>query len=359
MFQLFRTLFNLFRRSPQKSSRKRPKISSKKLDSQSPSPGNSMRPTDPTTQSSNNDLEGSSVSLGNQQTSLKNLKLVLNVLRAYIVTFGQPNSDLELRAIVGAIVANLPAVLIENSRLEAFIDRVLTAYESIGKEASLVDVTSQLLAEQVSVWLQEQETIVGNVLSAYLQRFAPEDSQWEDSQILSLVQTVIATLNDGSLSRSGGRALIERVIENFDIEQALSHWVAPKWIALAQKVASYTSKEDIQQEVQSIAWAYLQQFQAILSPQLIEQIMKRGPINLSAEEVLAGDFGEFSEMLYYKYQFLKADPVVTKSHREIASNVHQAIADLKNRRRQDGEVGIDVTEGIEGDLEIKSPFTAS
>ncbi|MEL6939387.1 MAG: hypothetical protein AAFO84_09360 [Cyanobacteria bacterium J06598_1] len=288
-----------------------------------------------------------------QRSSFENLKLVLNVLRAYVVTFGEPESELEMRALIGAIVANLAAVSIENSELEAFINEAIAAYASVGKDASLVDVTAQLLAEQVSVWLKEQKSTVSNVVSAYLQQFAPEGSEWESGEILGLVQTVIATLNDGSLSKSGGRALIEQVTETFDLKQALSRWVAPEWIALAQRVASYTDKEDLQKEVQSIAWAYLQQFQAILSPQLIEQIMETGPINVSPEEVFSGDLGNFSEMLYYKYQFLEADPVVTKSHQQIASEVNKAIDDL-NRRRP---TGLDVTAGVQtGDLEVSSPF---
>lgn len=378
MSRLFRALFSLFRRSPKQSPDQRsPDQSPDKqperptdptvLPSRSsqPLPENPMPPENPTPTNNapGNSTTNSPVTLESpqptaaerQQTSLKNLKLVLNVLRAYVVTFGQPETELDLRAVIGAIVANLAVVSIENRELEAFIDKAIAAYESIGKEASLVDVTSQLLAEQVSVWLREQEATVGNVVSAYLQQFAPEESDWESNQILGLVQTIIATLNDGSLSKSGGRALIEKVVENFDVQQALSRWVAPEWIALAQKVASYTDKEDVQLEVQSVAWAYLQQFQAILSPQLIEQIMETGPLNLSAEEVMSGDLSEFSEMLYYKYQFLEADPVVTKSHLAIANDVHKAIADLKNRRPN----SIDVTKGIEGDLEISSPITGA
>lgn len=378
MSRLFRALFSLFRRSPKRLPDQRsPDQSPDKqperptdptvLPSRSsqPLPENPMPPENPTPTNNapGNSTTNSPVTLESpqptaaerQQTSLKNLKLVLNVLRAYIVTFGQPGTELDLRAVIGAIVANLAVVSIENRELEAFIDKAIAAYESIGKEASLVDVTSQLLAEQVSVWLREQEATVGNVVSAYLQQFAPEESDWESNQILGLVQTIIATLNDGSLSKSGGRALIEKVVENFDVQQALSRWVAPEWIALAQKVASYTDKEDVQLEVQSVAWAYLQQFQAILSPQLIEQIMETGPLNLSAEEVMSGDLSEFSEMLYYKYQFLEADPVVTKSHLAIANDVHKAIADLKNRRPN----SIDVTKGIEGDLEISSPITGA
>lgn len=378
MSRLFRALFSLFRRSPKRSPDQRsPDQSPDKqperptdptvLPSRSsqPLPENPMPPENPTPTNNapGNSTTNSPMTLESpqptaaerQQTSLKNLKLVLNVLRAYVVTFGQPETELDLRAVIGAIVANLAVVSIENRELEAFIDKAIAAYESIGKEASLVDVTSQLLAEQVSVWLREQEATVGNVVSAYLQQFAPEESDWESNQILGLVQTIIATLNDGSLSKSGGRALIEKVVENFDVQQALSRWVAPEWIALAQKVASYTDKEDVQLEVQSVAWAYLQQFQAILSPQLIEQIMETGPLNLSAEEVMSGDLSEFSEMLYYKYQFLEADPVVTKSHLAIANDVHKAIADLKNRRPN----SIDVTKGIEGDLEISSPITGA
>lgn len=158
-----------------------------------------------------------------KKASLESLKQVLNVLRAYSVTFGRPDTPLELRSVIGAIVANLTTVNVENRRLEAFMDEAIAAFDSLGMESSLVDVTSQMLAEQVSVWLSEQETTVRNVVSAYLQQFAPEDVAWDSTSLLGLVQTVVAALNDGSLSKSGGRALIGRVLASFDLEIGRAH----------------------------------------------------------------------------------------------------------------------------------------
>ena len=284
----------------------------------------------------------------------ENLKQVLNVLRAYVVTFGQPGSDAELRAVVGAVVANIPTVTVENKDLEKFTTEAIAAFKSLGIEASLVDVSAQLIAEQVAVWLKEQEALVRNVLSAYLQQFAPDDVDWRTEDIIALTQTIIASLNDGSLSKSGGRALIARVVETFSLDEALSRWVAPEWVALAQQVASYLEKGSLQQELRSIAWAYIQQFEAILSPQLIEQIIRQGPINVSPAELLSGDLTDFSNMLYYKFQLLEADPVVTKSHEAIAADIHQAVASLKARRKPT----LDVTTGNQEDLSIYSVFVS-
>lgn len=304
----------------------------------------------------NNSLERRSSGAGGGQPaarSIDDLKQVLNVLRAYTLTFGRPDSALELRAIVGAIVANLAAVTIENRQLEEFIDQTLAAFESLGMEAALVDVSAQLLAEQVDVWLREQVATVTNTVSAYLQQFAPDDAPRSPDDLLGLVQTVVAALNDGSLSRSGARVLVARVVASFDLTEALSRWVAPEWVALAQRVASYVGRSDLQVEVRSIAWAYVQKFQAILSPQLIEQIMETGPLNVSPAEFLAGDLGEFSQMLYYKFQLLAADPVVTKSHAAIAADLHRAIADFKAKQGP----GLDMTAGLQtGELEVSSPF---
>ena len=321
MFRLFRALFNIFRR-PQQSP-ERPKISpgnqsnpqpapaSKPAVPQDPSPDNRTESTVPPsspyppmsleTPSSPKPTPTPSPSTP-RQSSFANLKQVLNVLRAYTDTFGRPDTPLALRAVVGAIVANLTTVDIKNSELEKFIDDAIAAFDSLGMEASFVDVTAQLLAEQVAVWLKEQEPTVTNVVSAYLQQFAPGDTSWESNQILGLVQTVVATLNDGSLSKSGGRSLIDKVLKTFNLDAALSRWVAPEWIALAQRVASYVDKGDLQQELRSVAWAYVQQFQAILSPQLLEQILETGPLNLSPAEVLSGDLNDFSQMLFYKFQ---------------------------------------------------------
>ena len=278
-----------------------------------------------------------------ESSTIDRLKQVLSALRAYAVTFGPPDSELELRAVIGAILVNVATV--KNSQIEEFINEAIAALDSLGPDNSPVDVTAQLLAEQADVWLQAQEETISNVLSAYLQQFSPDDAVWSADEIARLVQTVIATLNDGSLSRSGGRLLLNRVAESFDLKRAISRWVAPEWIAIAQRVASYVSKGDLQTEVQSIAWAYIQQFQSILSPQLIEQIMQAGPINVSPAELLAGDLNDFSQMLYYKFQLLEADPVVTKSHAEIAAEIHRAIADWQARQGSE----VNVTERVQTD----------
>ena len=300
---------------------------------------------------------------------VKMLSQVINVLRAYLATFGRPEAEIDFRAVIGAIVANLPDVAVKNERLEGFIDEAIAAYSSVGNGSSVIDTTTQLLAEQVAVWLREQEVTVVNVVSAYLQNFAPDDAplggsfgeslgersgeQWDMASIVALVQTAVATLNDGSLSRSGGRSLVAKVVDRLDLDSALSRRIAPEWIALAQRVASYVSTGSLQAEVRSVAWSYLRQFQAILSPQLIEQIVEEGPLNLSPAEVLSGDLGEFSRMLYYKFQLLEADPVVNKSHADIAVQVRTAVEDFKRRRGD----GLDVSEGIQsGELEVSSPF---
>ncbi len=285
----------------------------------------------------------------------ENLKQVLNVLRAYVVTFGQPDSEAELRAVVGAVVANVATVTVENKDLEKFTTEAIAAFQSLGMEAALVDVSAQLLAEQVAVWLRDQEAMVKNVLSAYLQQFAPDNVEWRPENIVALTQTIVAILNDGSLSRSGGRALVSRVVVTFDLDEALSRWVAPEWVALAQQVASSLEKGSLQAELQSIAWAYIQQFQAILSPQLIEQIIQQGPINISPSELLSGDLTDFSQMLYYKFQLIEADPVVTKSHEAIAADLHRAVAGLQARRQP----GLDATVGHQEDLSIYSVFARS
>ena len=347
MFRLFRrflSLFGLFRQ------RRAPALEPAKEDSGS-TPG--LNPPDVKNAEDNRMPNTPSEARSSRPSRVKMLSQTINVLRAYLQTFGRPEAEVDFRAVIGAIAANLSTVNIENNRLEGFIDEAIAAYSSVDNDSSVIDTTTQLLAEQVSVWLREQEVTVSNVVSAYLQRFAPDGVEWNTGELLGLVQTVVATLNDGTLSKSGGRSLVSKVIDAFNLDQALGRRVAPEWIALAQRVASYVRTGNLQSELRSITWAYLRQFQAILSPQLIEQIMEEGPLNLSPAEVLSGDLGEFSRMLYYKFQLLEADPVVTKSHEDIAVQVRAAVDDFKRRRGD----GLDVTEGVQtGDLEISSPF---
>ena len=218
MLKMFRRLFSLFRRSKNRDDAGLPLPSLKPSTSDFPQPTD-LKPKKPVSEpvpeipspreDSSFDLTVPArkpLHLGPppQNPQIEKLKRVLNVLRAYVVNFGWPQESMELRAIVGAIVANLPTVEVANRDLERFIDQAIAASKSLDMESGLIDVTAQLLAEQVFVWLREQQTTVSNVVSAYLQQFAPDDETWEASKILGLVQTVVAVLNDGSLSRSGG-----------------------------------------------------------------------------------------------------------------------------------------------------------
>ncbi len=351
---MFRWLRRLFRRSPQ--------LDTRVSDLYAPDSRSSLESAVPdknAPEKASSDLKPPVINLSQKKSEKKkfgldDLKPVLNVLRAYVVTFGRPESAMDLRAVVGAVVANLSTVTVENAQLERFTDEAIAAFESLGIDPALVDVGSQLLAEQAAIWQREQEVTVINVISAYLQQFAPDNVDWKPEAVLNLAQTVVATLNDGSLSRSGGRVLVNRVMAAFDLEQALSRWVAPEWIALAQRVASYAEKGDLQMDLRSIAWAYVQQFQSILSPQLIEQIMEDDSVTVSPTEFFSGSLTDFSRMLYYKFQLLEADPVVTRSHIAIADDVYEAIS----RHQAQQPPGLDVTKGIKiGDLEISSPFS--
>ena len=191
MFRLFRSFFNIFRRKPKAPDR--PNIVLGKTPEPTPNPtetpeeaatrsgtdpAENSSPTTPSEMPSERPSENSITSSRPRRPSFENLKQVLNVLRAYTVTFGRPGTPLELRAVVGAIVANLTTVDVKNSQLEAFMDEAIAAFQQV------VGLSEAIRRQQAMEILPPRLEATYRALAVLLQQSARNS---EAQRVLSLI----------------------------------------------------------------------------------------------------------------------------------------------------------------------------
>lgn len=275
---------------------------------------------------------------------------VLEALPVFQQMFGLPESDVELRSRIGALLTIMDGVQMPSTEVEAVIDQILlvTQNRAVNETGRWVKAARQ--------WLHQQGNELEQLVSAYVQSFAREIDRHELVQVAS---TAVAVLNDGKLSPSEGRQLASQLVKTFDLDTALARVVPSNLIALAQRVAQYRSKAALETDIFAIAQAYLQQFGGLITPALMKQVIQKGTLNLSPEELLSGNWDDLggidsvARTFVFKLQLLEADPPITKTAQQIAQQVHDTVTKF-NRSHS----AIDLTQPVrdDDDLSLSSPL---
>ncbi|MEO1591239.1 MAG: hypothetical protein AAFU71_08110 [Cyanobacteria bacterium J06632_22] len=236
--------------------------------------------------------------------------------------FGVPESTLELRARVGALLNIIDGITVAPFEVETTIDQVIAAVQA------RAETETGRWVKTARQWLRQQSDTLTGVVSAYVQTYA---RRIESSELVAVATTSVAILSDGKLSPSEGRQLTQQLIQSFELDKALRQAVSPSVLALAKRVAQYRSKADIEADILSIAQSYLQKFGGLLTPELMKQVIQKGTLNLSPETLLSGDWEDLGGLdnvartFVFKMQLLEADPLTSKTAEEIADQVHEAV----------------------------------
>lgn len=275
-----------------------------------------------------------------------NLRLqLLEGLRVFIETFGPIDSDLDLKATVRALLAadaSMPAEI-------EHIDQLITSTVELFRQQQAQRDHLQQLAQTAQSWLKQREASVLEVASAYVQRFSPHLPQ---SELIDVLQTAVVLLWGNNFSVAEGKSLVHKVLKAFDLDLAQRRWVSPQLLEIAHHVADYRGKADFEADLMAVVWAYLQKFQALLTPQLIQQILKTGVAGINPGALAAGDLQEIAETVFFKVQLLEASPPAFKTKEAIVNQVHQAVQDFQAQRQAGA---IDVSQPVPvGDLEVSS-----
>ncbi|MEO1401030.1 MAG: hypothetical protein AAFV72_07190 [Cyanobacteria bacterium J06635_1] len=282
---------------------------------------------------------------------------VLSILEAFSRLFGAPTSEIELRAVIGAILMRVEKYQVLPQQMIPLVEMLVSAYRAGQKVTAgatvgaLADVAAEGAARQVKDWLKTRQEAVSDGLAAYVQQF--ESTLDSATDLIDVTQTLIAILSDGQFSPQEGRWLLQTAVEKFNLAEALQKWVPPGWFAIAHQVAQYREKATFESTVFAVVQAYMQRFQSLLTPALMEQILKNGTLNVDPSQLLEGDMVRLTDLMVFKMQLLEASPVITKSDEEIAKQVHSAIEQFKATHGWGGDISQPIASG---DLEVSSGF---
>ncbi|MEO0539537.1 MAG: hypothetical protein AAFZ80_01590 [Cyanobacteria bacterium P01_A01_bin.105] len=284
---------------------------------------------------------------------------IVEALPVFQQMCGDPESELDLRARVGALLAVMDGVELLPGETEPLIDDVLRAFQVRTHPGMSRWVTA------ARTWLSQQADQLTQVVSAYVQEFASPAlvkklaQKIDDRELTAVVSTAVAvvgSVSDGQLSPSEGRQLARQAIHAFNLDEALSRVVPAGMVTLARRVAQYRHKADFEADVLSIAQAYLQKFGGILTPALMTRVIRQGTLNLSPERLLSGgldnpgDLNQMARVFTFKMQLLDADPPVTKTAQAIAQQVHDSVTEFNRGHR-----ALDLTEpNPNGTLSVSS-----
>ncbi|MEM9903778.1 MAG: hypothetical protein AAF921_01990 [Cyanobacteria bacterium P01_D01_bin.44] len=278
---------------------------------------------------------------------------VLSILDAFSQLFGPPTSELELRAVIGAILMRVEKYQVLPQQMIPLVERLVAAYRARGTATAavgaLADAAAEGAARQVKAWLKKREEAIAEGLAAYAQQF--ESTLDSATDLIDVTQTLIAILSDGQFSPQEGRWLLQTAVEKFNLAEALQKWVPPEWFAIAHQVAQYREKATFESTVFAVVQAYMQRFQSMLTPALMEQILKNGTLNIDPSQLLEGDIVRLTDLMVFKMQLLEASPMITKSDEEIAAQVHSATEQFKATYGWDGDISQPIASG---DLEVSS-----
>ncbi|MEL6138485.1 MAG: hypothetical protein AAFR42_13880 [Cyanobacteria bacterium J06628_6] len=251
---------------------------------------------------------------------------LLEALPVFGEVFGAAESDIALRARVGALLAVMEGVAIAPTEIETVIDEVLQLAQQRAQ------VQTQHWVKAARQWLTQQEDRLIQVVSAYVQTYA---QAIDPQELADITSTAVAILGDGRISPSEGRQLTRQLVQRFDLEQALSRTIPLRFLKIARRVASYRSRADLQTDAFSVAQAYLEKFHELLTPELMKQVIQNGSLNVSPQDFLSGDLGDLDEvasLFTFKMQLLEATPPITKAAQAIADQVHESVAAFNRER---------------------------
>lgn len=280
-------------------------------------------------------------------------------LQAYAITFGVPEVAVELGGIANAIALvddTLKPITTSRDPLDALVKAALQQFDPRDMLNQWVDQYTQQVIQRAKTWLADQQTEVFNTVQAYVQHYVPEPIA--SDALKTLVASVIPVVRDGVISQAEVDALLHFVIARFDWQTVMEQWIDPKYIAIAQRVASYLHYSPLEQLTLESVVAYLQTFQAkstAITETLIEQvltaILSRGDLIHVDTDISLEQQKLMVKQVSIKLILQKASSPASKTAQEIAAEVNRAVLRFQLER----EPGLDVRRPIQGHQPIPAP----
>ncbi|PZO42639.1 MAG: hypothetical protein DCF19_06255 [Pseudanabaena frigida] len=177
-------------------------------------------------------------------------QLLIESVKAYAKKFETLNSREEVLAIANSILTfqqKQGTIAIAPEQFETLSQQVADRFKVEDVATSIVESSTDALVQNVNQWRQTLENQVLNTLSAYVQKFQPNQNLDLPETILSIIPMV----ENAQLRKSEVNSLIQRVSSKFDWQNALTQVIGSDASAIAQNLAKllqYKHLEDLLKE---------------------------------------------------------------------------------------------------------------
>jgi len=254
---------------------------------------------------------------------------LLDSLKAYAQSFGAPTSTEEVMAFASSIVTfkqkQLGIPEISPTQVTSLVQQVASQFDIKAIANLITDNATLTLVQGVKQWQQTLEHQVMNTLTAYAQKFQPEQMPDVAQTILSIIPLV----ENAQLHQLEITSLIQKVSSQFKWEDALAQVVGNDAMAIADQLANLLQFGDIEELVKQ---TLIGDHPLIGDHQLLNQPLDQiteSLVNSKLAEILGNHAIHIDldtqqlmvKQVTFKLNVLASSPVVAKSDQEIAQQI--------------------------------------
>lgn len=271
-------------------------------------------------------------------------------LQLYVQIFGQPDSTNQLQGIIGSLLTvqqQIGAMSLSTDDIAAVTQQLTQHFQEIRSVEHVLEASQQTLVQAAHQRLQVLTTQAKGVLTAYVQNFAPSIATTE---IQETVVALLPILEDGQINRGEASALIEDISQHFQLQNALAAVIEPVYLDLAQQLAQAIRQKPLEEAVEATIAAYLEKYEPsleILGEGLIEHAIEavtRSRIEFNWDTELNLENRQLLiKQVAFKLNIMKASPPASKTARQFADQINQAIESFQVKRAETLGTPTDIT----------------
>ncbi len=283
---------------------------------------------------------------------------LLEALALFKQTFGNPKTELDLQATIGALAAVMNLI---DDDLDDRIHQIANHHQQLKRPGKLIETVNQTALKstirQAKNRLTETEETLILLIRTYLQRVSSKLSATEFVELAKAAVTLLDK-DQSNLSFPERKRLLYIALQTFGTQlsqpiPALGEQV-PKPIAkLLARLVRYQKIIRTGGLETTLMTLVAQTLTLRLSPDMIRTALKNSTVTITPELKTQDDLDDLASALFFKIQLQKPSSIATKSEQEIAEQLDQAIAEFKAKYQP----LTDVTQPQwDNDLSVSSSF---
>ena len=259
---------------------------------------------------------------------------LLEALALFKQTFGNPKTELDLQATIGALAAAMNLI---DDDLDDRIHQIANHHQQLKRPGKLLETVNQTALKstirQAKNRLTETEETLILLIRTYLQRVSSKLSATEFVELAKAAVTLLDK-DQSNLSFPERKRLLYIALQTFGTQlsqpiPALGEQV-PKPIAkLLARLVRYQKIIRTGGLETTLMTLVAQTLTQRLSPDMIRTALKNSTVTITPELNTQDDLDDLASALFFKIQLQKPSSIATKSEQEIAEQLDQAIAEFK------------------------------